>query len=91
MILIDTPPMISLADARILGQWADAVILVIRSGHTSRNAALVAREQLSDDGTPLLGTILTDWNPKKTKGTPNGLSRHYLRTYLHYYHHANKN
>jgi len=89
MILIDTPPMITLSDGRILGQWADAVVLVIRSGHTNRKAALVAREQLRDDGTPLLGTILTDWNPKKTKGAPNGFSSHYLRSYLHYYHHSN--
>jgi Mrp family chromosome partitioning ATPase len=85
MILIDTPPLISLSDARVLAQCADAVILVVRSGHTNRNMALIAREQLNNDGTPLLGTILTDWNPQKAKGTPSGLYSHYMRSYLRYY------
>jgi len=35
MILIDAPPMIHLADARVLGHLADGVILVIRAGQTT--------------------------------------------------------
>jgi succinoglycan biosynthesis transport protein ExoP len=82
-ILLDAPPMLSsLSDARVLARSADAVILVVRSSHTSRDVAIVAREQLRDDGTPLLGTILNDWNPKKA-GTPRQ-SAEYISTYMRY-------
>src|SRR6266849_7089835 len=40
MVLIDAPPMIHLADARVLGRLADGVILVIRAGQTTTESAL---------------------------------------------------
>jgi receptor protein-tyrosine kinase len=63
-ILIDTPPMLYIPDARILGKLADAAILVIRAGHTTRDAALDAKERLIHDGVPLCGTILNRWDLK---------------------------
>ncbi len=63
-ILIDTPPMLQIPDARVLGRIADKVILVVRAGKTTRDAAVAARQRFSEDGTKLLGTILNDWNPK---------------------------
>ncbi len=63
-VLIDTPPMLQVSDARILGRMADRVILVIRAGHTTRDSAIAARQRFSEDGTRLLGTVLNDWNPK---------------------------
>ena len=64
VILIDCPPMLHLADARVLGRLADGVILVIRAGKTSQEAACLAVQRFSEDGTQVLGTILNDWNPK---------------------------
>ena len=69
MVLIDTAPMLQMPDARVVGRMADAVVLVTRSGHTTRDAAVAASERLTEDGTRVLGTILNDWNPKKS---PNG-------------------
>ena len=65
-VLIDCPPMIHLADARVVGRIADGVILVIRSGKTSQEAAISAVQRFNEDGTRVLGTILNDWNPKDT-------------------------
>lgn len=62
-VIIDTPPVMHLADARVLGRLADAVVLVVRAGETSRDVAIAARRRLAEDGIPLLGTILNDWNP----------------------------
>ncbi|HEY9712932.1 MAG TPA: polysaccharide biosynthesis tyrosine autokinase, partial [Chroococcales cyanobacterium] len=42
MILIDTPPMLLMPDARALGRIADGVILVARSGQTARTAIQAA-------------------------------------------------
>lgn len=63
MVLIDTPPLLQMPDARILGRHADAVILVVRAHATSRAAARMACERLDGDGVPVLGAVLTDWNP----------------------------
>ncbi|HEY3454272.1 MAG TPA: polysaccharide biosynthesis tyrosine autokinase [Bryobacteraceae bacterium] len=63
-VLIDTPPMLQISDARVLGRMADKVILVVRAGRTTRDAALAARQRFSEDGAKLLGTILNDWNPR---------------------------
>ena len=63
MVLIDTPPMLHMPDARLLARYADAVVLVVRSRRTTRDAALIARQRFMEDGTKVLGTILNDWDP----------------------------
>jgi capsular exopolysaccharide synthesis family protein len=68
MILIDAPPMLQIPDGRVLGRMADAVIMVVRANKTTRGAAQAVRQRLAEDGTPLLGTILNDWDPKSAHG-----------------------
>jgi polysaccharide biosynthesis transport protein len=68
MILMDAPPMIHLADARVLGHLSDGVVLVIRSGQTTTESALSACQRFAEDGTRVLGTILNSWDPKTTRG-----------------------
>jgi capsular exopolysaccharide synthesis family protein len=63
MILVDTPPMLQLADARIISQHCDTVIMVVRAGKTTRDVALAAKQKFDQDGTPILGTVLNDWIP----------------------------
>ena len=63
-VLVDTPPMMQISDARVLGRIADAVILVLRAGQTTRNSARAAKERFLEDGTPVLGTVLNGWDPK---------------------------
>ena len=64
-VLIDTPPVLHISDARVLGRMADAVILVLKAGQTTRDAILMAKQKFVEDGTPLMGTILNNWNPKQ--------------------------
>jgi capsular exopolysaccharide synthesis family protein len=59
-ILIDTPPMVGMADARLLSRVTDGVILITRAGETSPEQLGEARQRLVDDGTPVIGTILND-------------------------------
>jgi len=63
MVLVDAPPVIHLADARVLGRLADGVILVIRAGQTTPESAMIACQRFAEDGTRVLGTILNNWNP----------------------------
>jgi polysaccharide biosynthesis transport protein len=71
-IIIDTPPISYLSDARILGRVADGAVLVVRAGVTTRDGAVSAKRRLQDDGVPLLGTILNAWdgNAKSRYGYP---------------------
>ena len=66
MILIDAPPMIHLADARVLGRLADGVILVVRAGQTTTESARSAIQRFAEDGTCVLGTVLNSWDPRTT-------------------------
>jgi polysaccharide biosynthesis transport protein len=63
VVLIDTAPMLQIPDARVIGRLVDAVVLVFRAGHTTREAATAATQLFEEDGTPVLGTVLNDWNP----------------------------
>jgi succinoglycan biosynthesis transport protein ExoP len=66
MILVDTPPMLSMSDSRIAGRLADAVVLVARVGQTTKEAAVAAHQRFADDRIKVLGTILNDWDPRKS-------------------------
>ncbi len=77
VVLIDTPPMLVLPDARIIGQAADAVILVFRAGATSLEDARSAGKRLADDGARILGAVLNDWQPA-------ALGSSYRRYYSYY-------
>ena len=80
-VMIDTPPMVNIPDARVLARFADGVILILRSAHTTRDAALLAKQRFLDDGIPVMGTILNNWNPD----TPGyGYYRNYYEGYFHY-------
>jgi capsular exopolysaccharide synthesis family protein len=81
-VLIDSPPVLRVADARILSRLADAVVLVFRAGVTTRESAALALNTFAADGAPVLGTILNDWNPR-TMG-----HGHYGGAYTDGYQHA---
>lgn len=66
-VLMDTPPMLEFSDARVLGRLSDGVIMVVRASETSRDDAAAVYRRFQEDGTPVLGSILNDWNPKKSK------------------------
>ena len=75
IVVLDAPPVLSLADASILGALVDAVLLVVRAGQTDRGAAQEAAVQLAAVGATILGTVLND---------PRGEAPEYLRYYATY-------
>jgi capsular exopolysaccharide synthesis family protein len=62
-ILIDSPPMLPIADARILARSADAVVLVVQAGRTTRDSARTVVNRFSEDGSVVLGAVLNSWTP----------------------------
>lgn len=61
-VLIDSPPLMSVADSRILATAADAVVLVVRGYATPFDAARRAKAFLYGAGARVLGVALNDIN-----------------------------
>jgi len=65
-LLIDTPPVLSVADALILASSVDAVIVTARMNSTKRDEAREAREQLARVGANVIGVVATGVKAKKS-------------------------
>lgn len=57
-IVIDSPPILSVTDGVILSRFADAVVLVIRHGKSSKHVIQRARDLLIRSGAPMAGIVL---------------------------------
>ena len=59
-VLVDTPPAGALADVAVIAPRLEGMLLVVSAGHTKRDLARRAREQLERVNANLLGVVLTD-------------------------------
>ncbi len=75
-IVIDTPPLLVVTDAAILGGLGCGVVLVAKSGKNPRAVALRARELLEDVHATILGGVVND--------VQEGVLRQYYSGYYHY-------
>ena len=66
-IVIDSPPVAPVTDARILGALCDETILVLRAEKSTRRVSEHARESLVSVGANILGVIVNDV-PRNRKG-----------------------
>jgi receptor protein-tyrosine kinase len=62
-VIVDAPPCLEFADARILARHAAGVLLVLRANYADRKTALAAAQRFFLDGVPIVGTILNHWDP----------------------------
>jgi tyrosine-protein kinase len=75
LVIIDSPPVLAVADATILAAGADGVLLVLRAGHTGGRTARRAVEALRQARAQLLGVVL---NAVPVRS--NGYYRYYRTT-----------
>jgi polysaccharide biosynthesis transport protein len=64
-VLVDSPPLLSVADGRILAAITDAVVLVTRAHSTPYDAVRRARALLNEAGARILGVALNDVDLRK--------------------------
>jgi capsular exopolysaccharide synthesis family protein len=57
-IVIDSPPVIHVTDALIISPYADGVVLVVKGGHTPREAVMRAKQALYDVNAKIFGVVL---------------------------------
>ncbi|WP_282156712.1 GumC family protein [Vibrio diabolicus] len=64
-IIIDTPPLLSVSDALILGQYANGLITVIRSESTKLSLVNLALSKQIQHSVPSLGVLITQAKTKE--------------------------
>jgi len=57
-VVIDSPPILSVTDGVILARQADAVVLIVRHGKSSKHIVRRARDLLLRSGAPITGIVL---------------------------------
>lgn len=72
-VIVDSPPVLSITDATVLSVMVDGVILVVRSGKTSRQVLRHTRQTLQAVNACVLGVVL------------NGVSLNSVDYYYYYY------
>ena len=60
LVIIDTPPVLPVADAAIIAAVSDGVLMVVRAGKTSRALTQEACARLAAVGANIVGTVLND-------------------------------
>jgi succinoglycan biosynthesis transport protein ExoP len=63
-VLVDTSPGLQFSDARLFSRLCDGAILVVRSRVAFRENVMAIVQRFAQDGIPILGTILNDWDPE---------------------------
>jgi polysaccharide biosynthesis transport protein len=60
LVIVDTPPILGIADSGFVAEQCDCLALVVRLGKTSRPSSLAALEELKFSSTMVLGVIAND-------------------------------
>jgi capsular exopolysaccharide synthesis family protein len=79
-VVIDTPPVLAVADASILGARVDGTLFVVDADTASRAATAQARDQLENAGARVIGAVFNKFDPSQAGAYP-----YY---YYYYYHYA---
>ncbi|RAI79927.1 capsular biosynthesis protein [Macrococcoides goetzii] len=64
LVLLDTPPVLAVADSQILGNLVDGSLLVVNSRLTHREKVADAKNQLDKSSSKTLGIVLNDLDKK---------------------------
>lgn len=76
-IFFDSPPILALSDALVLGPKTDGVILIVWGGKTSREALKQAKDKLDQLNIKILGVVLNNVSLKDQD--------YYYKQYYHHY------
>ncbi len=78
-VVIDTPPVLAVADALILGPRSDGVLIVADASSSTRKALEHLREQLEQVHANIVGSVYNNFDPSTAKYYPS-----YYRYYYSY-------
>ncbi len=67
MVIVDSPPVLSVTDAVVMAPTVDGVMIVVRPGVTKMNALKYAVEQLRYVGANILGVVINRVNDRSAR------------------------
>lgn len=88
LVIVDSPPILIVSDARILARLTDTTVFVVRWAETRRETVALALRQLAESGASLAGVTLSRVNIRKNASYTYGDSGYYhgyARAYRQYY------
>jgi capsular exopolysaccharide synthesis family protein len=86
MILLDSPPIVAVTDASMISGEIDAIVLVVKAGHTERSAVDRALDMIRNVKAPLIGAILNGASQENL----GGKYAYYYSYYNYYYNSEDK-
>jgi capsular exopolysaccharide synthesis family protein len=85
LVVVDSPPLMAVSDARLLAPEMDASIFVVRWGKTHREVVRQSLRELLDTGASLGGVVLSMVDPDKHARYGFGDSGYYYKGVKSYY------
>lgn len=85
LVVLDSPPVLAVHDARLLSPKVDAILFVVRWGWTKIDAARAGLELLTGPGRQLLGVVISRVDVRRHAGRAYGDALQYRRKYADYY------
>lgn len=82
VVIIDAPPVVTVADAVVLARQCDAVIIAVRWDKTPASVVLAAAQKLAAAGVPVTGMTLTQIDIRKQAQRGGVGFAHYGRGYF---------
>jgi len=85
LVILDTPPVLPVDEARVIASMADGVVLLVRWRRTPSKAASVALRRLYDVHAELLGAVLTLVDVREQERAGYEYGGNFMKAYRHYY------
>ena len=85
LVILDTPPVLPVDEARVIASMADGVVFLVRWRKTSSKAASVALRRLHDVHAEMLGAVLTLVDVREQERAGQEAGGTFLRAYGAYY------
>lgn len=85
LVVLDTPPTLVVADARIVSGLADAVVYAVQWDSTPRAAVKEGLRELHSVGAPVIGVVMTLVNEERASKYSYDGYRYYKGLYRDYY------
>jgi capsular exopolysaccharide synthesis family protein len=83
-VVVDSPPVMAVADSQVLAAMCSVTILVLRAGSSTRKASLHARRALQSVGAAILGVVVNDVRRARDRhGEAGGYGGSYRAKYDH--------
>lgn len=78
-VIVDTPPLGTVVDAAVIGQFCDGAVIVVESNATNYRICQKVKKQLEKSGCKILGAVLNKVSMQSASAYKRGRGRNYYQ------------